>query len=45
MRTATEADGLFYTYLSFPPGTDLPSNDDDAGPSIRLTDPNANIER
>jgi hypothetical protein len=23
-RTATEADGLFYTYLSFPPGTDLP---------------------
>jgi hypothetical protein len=25
VRTATEADGLFYAYLSFPPGTDLPS--------------------
>lgn len=25
VRTATEADGLFYTYLSFPPGTDLPT--------------------
>lgn len=27
VRTATEADGLFYTYLSFPPGTDLPPVD------------------
>jgi hypothetical protein len=30
VRSATEADGLYYTYLSFPPGTDLPPVDDTA---------------
>jgi hypothetical protein len=42
LRTATEADGLFYAYLSFPPGTDLPITNDTTGPAI---DPGADVER
>ena len=40
VRTATEADGLFYTYLSFPPGTDLPPVDTTAP-----ADPGEDVER
>jgi len=39
-RTATEADGLFYTYLSFPPGTDVEGASTDT-----TVDRDAGIER
>jgi hypothetical protein len=39
VRTATEADGLFYAYLSFPPGTDLPSTTGSTGGGIETGEP------
>jgi hypothetical protein len=40
VRSATEADGLFYTYLSFPPGTDLPTTTaDDTGSTLDTGEP------
>ena len=36
MRTATEADGMYYAYLTFPEGTDAPAP---AAPTIEEPEP------